>query len=76
MANNGRFQIFFKISVRFITTQKEICDKSQDDENMAKTVKKAAKTRRSRKPAAEKAAAPAAEAPAQEAPAAEAPAAE
>ena len=46
------------------------------DENMAKTVKKAAKTRRSRKPAAEKAAAPAAEAPAQEAPAAEAPAAE
>ena len=47
------------------------------DENMAKTVKKAAKTRRSRKPAAEKAAAPAAEAPvAEEAPAAVAPAAE
>ena len=45
------------------------------DENMAKTVKKAAKTRRSRKPAAEKAA-PAAEAPVEEAPAAEAPAAE
>ena len=51
------------------------------DENMAKTVKKAAKTRRSRKPAAEKpaaekAAAPAAEAPVEETPAAEAPAAE
>ena len=45
------------------------------DENMAKNVKKATKTRRSRKPAAEKSA-PAAEAPAEEAPAAEAPAAE
>ena len=46
------------------------------DENMAKTTKKATRTRRSRKsaaPAAE-AAAPAAEAPAAEAPAAEAPA--
>ena len=45
------------------------------DENMAKTVKKAAKTRRSGKSAAKKAA-PAAEAPVEEAPAAEAPAAE
>ena len=44
------------------------------DENMAKTEKKAAKTRRSRKPAAKKAAP--AEAPVEEAPAAEAPAAE
>ena len=43
------------------------------DENMAKTTKKATRTRRSRKAAA---AAPAAEAPVAEAPAAEAPAAE
>ena len=46
------------------------------DENMAKTVKKAAKTRRSRKPAAEKSAAPAAEVPVEETPATEAPEAE